>query len=129
VQRNGFTPKGDAFPGVIKITFPDQRKRGIFENGQFPAFIGFGGFVRGCNLLADAASKLTRKLVFFTKGWVIGFGNAVRVHLFRVEYERREPVQGLDVVFDYVRSFGGALDFYFGGSDDFHCSGSFMPMQ
>lgn len=44
-------------------------------------------------MLANAASKLRRKLEFFTKGRVVDMGEMIRVQFFRIESDRREPVE------------------------------------
>jgi hypothetical protein len=128
VHGNALTPKGNAFSGFIEVPFPDQRKSGIFKNSQFPSFIGLGGFISCGNMLANTAGKLTGKIKFFSERWVVGLGESIRVHFFGIESQRRKPVQGLEIVFDYFRGLGRAFNFNFGGSDDFHYKGSFILM-
>jgi hypothetical protein len=113
----------------IKISFPDQGERGVLKNGQFPSFIGFGSLIGCCDVLADTTGKLRWKMKFFTKGRIIGLGQAIGIHFFRIESQRRQPIQGLEVVFDYFRGLGRAFNFDFSGTENFHCVVSFIPMQ
>jgi hypothetical protein len=124
VQGNSFSPKGNTPPRFIKVSFPDQRKSGIFKNGQVPAFIRFCGLISSCNMLANTAGKLTGKMKLFSQSGVIGLGKAIGVHFFGIESQRREPIQGLEVIFDYFWGLGRAFYFDFGGTEDFHCSGT-----
>jgi len=129
IQGDGFTPEGNTFPGFIKVTFPNDWYRGVFKGSQFPSFIGLGSIISSCNVLAETACKLTWKLEFFTKSWIVSLGDTVRIKFFRVEYQRRDPIQGLKVIFDYFRGLGRAFDFDFNSSDGFHCMDSFISIQ
>jgi len=121
MQENWVTPKSNPFCFAnVKIPSPDQRYCGILKDGQFPAFIGLGGLIGCGDVLAYTASKLAGQLKFTPKNWIIGLGESVRVHLFGVEDYRREPVDCLDIIFDYIVGFSGAGDFYFSSSDSFH---------
>jgi hypothetical protein len=120
MHRNGFSPEGDTISGFIEVSFPDQGKSGIFKNGQFPSFIGLSGLIGCGNMLANTAGKLTGKFKFFTKGWVMGLGESISVHLFGVESYRTEPIEGQEIIFNYLRGFRGAFNFNFGSTDDFH---------
>jgi hypothetical protein len=129
MQGNALTPKGNAFPGFVEVPFPDQRKCGIFKDGQFPSFVGPGGLISGSNVLADTASKLTGKMKFFTKGRIIGLGQAIGIHFFRIESQRRQPIQGLEVVFNYFWGLGRAFNFDFSGAENFHCKDPLVSVQ
>jgi hypothetical protein len=127
VHGNAFTPKGDALPGLIKVTFPNDRECGILEDGQLPSFIGLGGLVHCGYLLADTAGKLTGQMKLATQSRVIELGKAIGIQFFGVESQRREPIQGLEVIFDYLGGLVGAFNLDFGSSDNFHYVGSFIP--
>ena len=122
VQFKNFTPEsnGPVRFSFIKIPFPYQRKSGILKNGQDPFFVGLCRVVRACNLLANATGKLARKMKSFSEGRVEGLGNAIGVQFFGIENQRREPVQGLEVIFDYLRGLVGPFYFDFESSDGFH---------
>jgi len=70
VQGNALTPKGNAFPGFIKVSFPNKGNSGIFKDSQFPFFIGLSSFIGSCNLFTETASKLGRKVKVYTKGTI-----------------------------------------------------------
>jgi hypothetical protein len=126
IQGNAFTPKGDTFPRLVEVPFPYQRDHGVLKDCQFPSFVGLGRVICSCNLLADTAGKLRRKLELITKDGVMGFGDAIRVQLFGVEDDRREPVKGLDIILDYCWGLRGAINFDFSSSDSFHGSRSYV---
>jgi hypothetical protein len=50
----------------------------------------------------------------------MGLGESIGVQFFGIECHWREPVDCLKVVLDYFWGFGGAFNFDFGGTDDFH---------
>jgi hypothetical protein len=128
MHRNGFTPKGNTLMTFIKVPFPYNWDRRVFKRSQKPSLIGFGCLISCSYLFAYTASKLRRKLKPTTEGWVIGLGESIRVHFFGIEDYRTKPVQGLNVVFDYIFGFGRAFYFNFGSSDNFHYTGSFIPI-
>jgi len=128
VQGKGFTPKGNTFSGFIEVPFPYNRNRRVFKSSQDPFLVGFGNLICCSYLLAYTASKLGRKLKLTAKGWIIGLGESVRVQLFGIEDYRTDPVQGLDVVFDYILGLERAGYFDFGSPDNFHYKVSFIPM-
>jgi hypothetical protein len=128
IQGKGFTPEGNTPSGFIEVSFPYNRNRRVFKSSQDPFLVGFGNLICCSYLLAYTASKLGRKLKLTAKGWIIGLGESVRVQLFGIEDYRTDPVQGLDVVFDYIFGLGRAGYFDLGSSNDFHYRVSFVPM-